>query len=321
MNQSPDKPEVQEAGEQAVQRQFLSVLVVEDSEDDAFLMLDALRDGGYNPAAKRVTTAAEMRDVLAGANWDLILSDYRLPQFNAIEAFEVYTEFKLDVPFLIVSGVIGEETAVAGMKAGIHDYVSKNNLARLAPAVDRELREAEIRRQRVRAEAALHEAYAELSAIHANVPALLLVVDEELRVTRANELASRLSGHEPVEILGAMAGYAIGCVNHLGNSLGCGLGSLCPPCQIRIAALDTLATGRQHENIEAWIPTSVNGVLHKRCMLVSSALLAGRAPKSALICALDITELKHTQADLAQKLEDLRSALTEKDVLFKEVQH
>lgn len=144
-------------------RQPLKVLMVEDYEDDALLVMHALRAGGYELFAKRVEYEQEMRDALLASKWDLILSDFRLPKFAALKAFAIYREFGLDIPFLIVSGVIGEETAVAAMKAGVHDYVNKDNLVRLVPAVRRELREAESRRERARAEEALHAAYAQLA--------------------------------------------------------------------------------------------------------------------------------------------------------------
>jgi len=301
--------------------QAIRVLLVEDSEDDALLALDALRGGGFEPSAQRIASAAEMRTALGETTWDLILSDYRLPEFNALDAFAIYREFGLDIPFVIVSGVIGEETAVAAMKAGVHDYVSKDNLARLGPAARRELREAQSRRERARAETALAAAYTELAAIHANVPALLLVLDEDLRVSSANDLTSRSSGITPAEMRGLLAGMVIGCVNHLGNPLGCGLGAPCPPCKIRLTVLDTIENGSRHENVEAWIPALVNGVQQQRCLLVSCSLLGSGLPKKTLVCAQDITELKQTQVALDRRVQEIQTALAEKDVLFREVQH
>jgi len=313
MNPPPNNPEPTDPT-QGGERIRVNVLVVEDSEDDTLFALDALRTGGFEPSSERVGSAAEMRNALVRRNWDLILSDYRLPEFNALEAFAIYREFGLDIPFLIVSGVIGEETAVGAMKAGVHDYVSKNNLARLAPAVRRELREAQSRRDRASAEAALTAAYAELAAIHANVPALLLVVDEELRVHSANDLTARLSGVKPADVRGLLTGMIIGCVNHLGNPLGCGFGPRCPPCKIRLTVLDTLANGTRHENVEAWIPALVNGVQQERCLLVSSSLLGSGLPKKALVCAQDVTELKQTQVALDRRVQEIQT-------LFREVQH
>jgi two-component sensor histidine kinase/DNA-binding response OmpR family regulator len=313
MNPEPDAA-------QTAENHPLNVLVIEDSEDDALLMLDSLRASGYTSASRRVTTASEMREALAKPGWNLVLSDYRLPEFNALEAFAIYRDAGLDIPFIIVSGAIGEETAASAMKAGVHDYVSKANLARLAPAVRRELGEAEGRRERARARAALNAAHAELEAIQASVPALLMVANEDLSVRAANRLAS--------------SGQGIACVNYLARPEGCGQ-LPCPPCRIRPLVEDTLSHGTPHQNVETWIPVLVDGASKNRCFLITSVLLPSHPPKKVLICGLDVTELKHAQEELERsherlwaanvaldlRLEELQKALNEKDVLFKEVQH
>jgi PAS domain S-box-containing protein len=133
----------------------LRVLVIEDNEDDAALMLRELQLGGYEPVARRVETPAAMAHVLQQETWDVVLADWNLPQFSALFALEMLKSQGLDLPFIIVSGTISEETAVAAMKAGAHDYVMKSNLGRLVPAIQRELREADDRLARWKAEAAL----------------------------------------------------------------------------------------------------------------------------------------------------------------------
>ncbi len=130
----------------------LKALIIEDNEDDAELLLRELKKGGYNPYYLLVDTKEGMLQALASEQWDVIFSDYSLPKFNGIAALEIYREKGLDIPFIILSGTIGEGTAVAAMKSGASDYLMKDNLARLVPAVERELREAEIRRQRQWAE-------------------------------------------------------------------------------------------------------------------------------------------------------------------------
>ncbi len=137
-------------------KSHLRVLIVEDSEDDMLLLLRELRRGGYAPDYLRVETAATMTAALAQRSWDIVIADYTLPSFSAPEALQVLQQ-KCDLPFIIVSGTIGEETAVAAMRAGAHDYLLKGNLARLVPAVERELREAQERQQRLVAEQALRE--------------------------------------------------------------------------------------------------------------------------------------------------------------------
>jgi len=140
----------------------LQVLVIEDPADDAALLEAELRRGGYAPACHRIETAEALRAALARQHWDLVIADYQLPRFDGLAALALVKEEGLDLPFIIVSGHITEETAVAAMKAGAHDYVMKDKLARLGPAVARELREAEVRRERRRAQEALRQAYAEL---------------------------------------------------------------------------------------------------------------------------------------------------------------
>jgi PAS domain S-box-containing protein len=134
----------------------LKVLLVEDSEDDALLLLRSLRKGGYDPTWERVDTPQDMEAALDGAGWDLVISDHSMPAFSSSAALELLRRKGfVDLPFIIVSGQIGEDAAVAAMKAGAHDYLMKDNLARLNSAIERELRDAEVRRSRRRARTAL----------------------------------------------------------------------------------------------------------------------------------------------------------------------
>lgn len=135
----------------------LRILIVEDSEDDALLLLRHLAHAGYDPVSLRVETADHMAAALGRQEWDLVISDFTMPQFDATEALCLLQDTGRDLPFIIVSGSIGEDTAVAAMKAGAHDYIMKNNLSRLAPAIERELREAEVRRERKQVESQLRE--------------------------------------------------------------------------------------------------------------------------------------------------------------------
>ncbi len=135
----------------------LSILLVEDSDSDAELLLRCLRQADFEVEATRVDDEAGMRRALAAPRWDLVISDYNLPGFSASAALALLGEAGLDLPFIVVSNNIGEETAVLLMRAGAHDYVMKGNLARLAPAVKRELKEAERRRQHRAAAQALRD--------------------------------------------------------------------------------------------------------------------------------------------------------------------
>jgi two-component system, cell cycle sensor histidine kinase and response regulator CckA len=147
----------------------LQVLVVEDSEDDMLLVLRELRRGGYTVDFVRVETPEEMQAALDRQAWDIVIADYTLPAFSALTALNLLQQQRRDLPFIIVSGTIGEETAVAAMKAGAHDYIIKGNLARLVPAVERELREAEERQKRQKAEQALRESEERFRQLAENV--------------------------------------------------------------------------------------------------------------------------------------------------------
>jgi signal transduction histidine kinase len=135
----------------------LRVLLVEDSEDDAALLERSLQKAGYEIVCRRVETAETFAAELREHPWDLILADYKLPRFSAPAALQKLQESALDLPFLIVSGTIGEEAAVAAMRSGAHDYILKDNLARLVPAIEREMREARVRGERRRVEAQRRE--------------------------------------------------------------------------------------------------------------------------------------------------------------------
>ncbi|MGB4501491.1 MAG: HD domain-containing phosphohydrolase [Dethiobacteria bacterium] len=130
----------------------IRVLIIEDSEDDTLLILRELRRGGYKPVYERVETESAMRAALASEEWELILSDYNMPYFSTSEALSILKESGIDLPFIIVSGAIGEENAVQLMKEGAHDYVMKDHLERLVPVIKRELHEVEERKSRREAE-------------------------------------------------------------------------------------------------------------------------------------------------------------------------
>lgn len=130
----------------------LHILIIEDSEDDALLLLHELKRGGHEPVSERVETPEDMKAALEVGGWDVIISDYVLPRFSGLAALKILKECGRDIPFIIVSGNIGEDIAVEAMKAGAHDYIIKGNLKRLIPAVERGLREAGMRRERKRIE-------------------------------------------------------------------------------------------------------------------------------------------------------------------------
>ncbi len=182
----------------------LRVLIVEDSPDDADLILLELRRAGFDVQARRVETAAEMRQALENTDWDTILSDHAMPRFSSGAALQLLKEVHKDLPFIIVSGSIGEEHAVRAMRAGCHDYIMKDNLARLAPAVQRELREAEVRRSHRAAELQLRRSEERLRLLFEASLDAIMIADETGRFVQVNEAACRLFGY-PREQLSRMA--------------------------------------------------------------------------------------------------------------------
>ena len=154
----------------------LKVLMVEDRAADAELELHELRRAGFEPEWKRIETEADFQAEIEG-RWDLVLIDYNLPQFDGVRALEIARERQLDAPLIIVSGTIGEDVAVAAMKAGANDYVMKDRLARLGPTVERELREAVRRREHRLAEEALRQSEARFRQVAENISEAFWVRD------------------------------------------------------------------------------------------------------------------------------------------------
>ena len=179
----------------------LHILIVEDSEDDSLLLLRELRHGGYDPVHERVETSGAMRKALEQQHWDVVISDYVLPQFSGLAALRMLEESGLDLPFIIVSGNIGESIAVDAMKAGAHDYIIKGNLTRLAPAVERELREAVVRRERRKAEEALVESEARYRSLFENSIDAVLLASADGKILDINPAACSILNMTKEEIL------------------------------------------------------------------------------------------------------------------------
>jgi two-component system sensor histidine kinase UhpB len=135
----------------------LRILIIEDSEDDTLLLLRNLRRDGYAPVYQRVDSVEEVETALKTQEWDIIISDYVLPHFSGLEALRLIRQKELDIPCIVVSGRITDETAVSAMKAGARDYIMKDNLKRLGAAIERELAETEARRERKKAQDQLQE--------------------------------------------------------------------------------------------------------------------------------------------------------------------
>lgn len=155
-------------------KNIIRVLIIEDNEDDAQLEIDELKGGGYDIVFEQIETQKAMREALRDKKWDFIISDFSMPQFSGLDALAVLNETGIDIPFILISGTIGEETAVNAMKAGAHDYIMKNNLKRLVPAFERELKEAKVRQLKREADEALKASVEDLTNQNAIFQALNL---------------------------------------------------------------------------------------------------------------------------------------------------
>ncbi|SFH29749.1 PAS domain S-box-containing protein [Desulfotomaculum arcticum] len=182
---------------------LLRVLIVEDSEDDMLLLLRELRRGGYDPAYEQVWTGPAMSKALETREWDLIISDYVMPSFNGLTALKLMKEHGYEVPFIILSGQISEEIAVETMKAGAHDYIFKGNMGRLIPAIDRELREAEVRRENRLVGKKLQASEERFYKIFNASPDLMIIIDlETQKIIEVNESWLKVTGLRRESVIG-----------------------------------------------------------------------------------------------------------------------
>ena len=179
----------------------LRVLLIEDSPSDAKLVLQELKRAYPAVYHERADTAEGVREALWGKTWDLVLSDWSMPTFSATAALELVKASGLDLPFIIVSGTIGEETAVEAMRAGAHDYVLKDKLGRLAPAIERVLREAKERAARRLAEAALRKSEARFRGLSESGVIGIVTSDMTGNILEANDAYLKIVGYSRKELL------------------------------------------------------------------------------------------------------------------------
>ena len=180
----------------------LRLLLVEGSENDAFFLLEELRRGGYEVVSRRVETPETFVSALDEGGWDAIICDYVVPGFGALEALELTKERDLDVPFIVVSGLVSEEKALQAMRLGAHDYVNKSNLSRLGPAVERELREARVRRERNSVEGKLRESEERFRATFEQAAVGMGHTAPDGRWLRANAKLCEIVGYSREELIG-----------------------------------------------------------------------------------------------------------------------
>ncbi len=180
----------------------LRVLLIEDSDDDALLLMRELRRGGFDPVWQRVESPEALHEALDATDWDLVTCDWVMPKFSAPEALELLRARRCDLPVIIVSGEVGEEVAVSALRSGARDYVSKQKLVRLVPAITRELQEYADHQARRLAEASLRRAQDRLRVFIEQASDLIFTLDGEGRITSVNAAVRELLGYAPEELIG-----------------------------------------------------------------------------------------------------------------------
>ena len=183
---------------EAVSVKPISILLAEDSEDDALLLIRFLRENHYDPDYVRIFTRGQCDDALSKKEYDIIIADFSMPQFTALNVLEMVKERNIDTPLIVVSGTMGEETAVNTMRAGASDYIMKGNLRRLIPAIERELQEAKIRKAHIRAK----KVNQLLSTAFEQAVETVVITDTNGVIEYANPAFQNISGYSREEALG-----------------------------------------------------------------------------------------------------------------------
>ncbi len=268
---------------------LLHALIVEDSEDDMLLIVRNLKQGGYDPVYERVETPSELNAALERQTWDFVISDYSLPHFSGLDALKLVKAKRPNLPFILVSGTIGEDTAVSAMRAGAQDYIMKSNLARLTPAVERELREAHVRRAREQAEEELRRADEQFRLTIVGVrDYAICLLDLDGRIINWNAGAERIYGYRAVQIIGQY------------------FGQFFPPEEMAQGkpeqVLKTAAEGRWEG--EGW-QRRMDGSLFWSDTVITPLREENRNLRGYVMVARDITERKQAREEITRQLERL----------------
>jgi two-component system sensor histidine kinase UhpB len=268
----------------------LALVVVEDSQDDCDLLVQRLRASGRAVDARRVEDADTLGEALCGGRVDAVVSDHHLPRFSSLDALALVRAHDRELPFIIVSGAIGEEVAVEAMRAGADDYVMKDNLGRLEPALARALAGAAARRRQRNAEAALVESEARFRALTTNLPGMVVQIEHaasELRLVYVSEGARRLFGLPP-EALTRSGRWVEDIVPDDASALRALLSAPAPEREVR------------------WVGRLRHDAGERFVELAASARAAGPARFVWDGIVTDITHARKAEAELRASREELR---------------
>jgi len=180
----------------------LNILVVEDLEDDLFLLLRHLKRNGYTITYHHVDNKIDLRKAFEKGGWDIVISDFSMPQFTGLQALKIFNEYKLNIPFILLSGTIGEDVAVEAMKLGAHDYIMKDKLSRLIPAIERELKEAKNRLERDEAQNKLKESEENYRNLIENALDVIFTISLDTKIVTINEAVKTIGGWDKKDLIG-----------------------------------------------------------------------------------------------------------------------
>jgi PAS domain S-box-containing protein len=271
--------------------EILRILIVEDSEEDTLLLLHELEKGGYEIKWKRVENSEEMGTALDNEEWDAVISDYMMPLFSGPESLELFKSRSIDIPFIIISGEISDQSAVELLKNGAQDFIRKDNMARLLPAIQRELSDAAIRKKERDNENALRKSRELLNNFMDSATDIFILLDSDLAFIEANRICLELIGLDRGEVIGRKFielfpdFNIVDVCNSLGDVLEKG-----KPMQQDLS-LDLPHAGKRHLDIKIFKVSDGLGVI-----------------------AHDITELKDAERQIMESLH-------EKELLLKEIHH
>jgi PAS domain S-box-containing protein len=270
----------------------LKVLILEDRAEDAELALYELRRAGYEPEWRRVETEPDFLAQL-DQGWDIILVDYNLPEFDGLRALEIMRERALAIPRIIVSGTIGEDKAVAAMKAGANDYVMKDRLAHLGPAVERELRDAVERRERKRAEEALRASEERFRTLSDLLPQIVFETDSKGTLTFTNQFGLKSVGYSLEDFQSGINIFAL----------------VAPEDRETITKrVQEILSGSETASREFQLMRKDGGKFP--ILMQANAILEYGVPIGIRGIAIDITERIKAEAKLRDSLDGLRKALS-----------
>ena len=239
----------------------------------------------------RVDTKEAFLKALEEFRPDLIISDYAMPEFDGMQALKLSLAHDPNLPFIIFTGSMNEETAVACMKAGATDYIIKEHITRLPSAVRGALEQQKTRIEK-------EESEKELIAIYENAPLIMMLMDGDSRIHKINGYAAKFSGRSADAMLRMRYGEALRCLHSLVSPEGCGFGPQCERCTIRRTVTDTLETGRSHHQVEGSLSYRSDHRDEKMTFLLSTAKLNFRSQPLVLVTLLDITERKQAEEEL-----------------------